>query len=106
MDVECTAKPFKQCLTKDRNRLSDGTGVILFRSGQNLKYLHDAREAIKGKVYAGVLGIDSTRDAGVNAAAISQPEVDDEILDEEEEMRMCQVVCPVSVCVFLAFGYG
>jgi hypothetical protein len=29
MDVDCTAKPFKHfILTKDRNRLSDGTGVI------------------------------------------------------------------------------
>jgi hypothetical protein len=73
MDVECTAKPFKHCiLTKDRNRLSDGIGVIMFRSGQNLKHLHHAREAIKGKVYAGVLGTDSTCDAGVNAATVSQ----------------------------------
>ncbi len=87
MDVECTAKLFKHCiLTKDRNRLSDQTGVILFRSGQNLKHLHHAREAIKGKVYAGVLGTDSTHDAGVNAATVSQAEVDDEILDDEEEM--------------------
>jgi hypothetical protein len=87
MDVKRTAKPFKHCIpTKDRNRLSGGTGVIMFRSGQNLKHLHHAREAIKGKVYTGVLGSDSTRDAGVNAAAVSQAEVDDEILDDEEEM--------------------
>ncbi len=31
----------------------------------------------------------STRDAGVNAAAVNQAEVDHEILDEEEEMWMC-----------------
>jgi hypothetical protein len=82
MDVERIVKPFKHCmLTKDRNRLSDGTGVIMFQSGQNLKYLHHAREAIKGMVYAGVLGTDSTGDAGVNADAVSQAEVNYEILD-------------------------
>ncbi len=84
MDVERTEKPFKHCiLTKDRNRLSDWTGTIMFRSGQNLKHLHHAREALKGK---GVLGTDSTCDARVNAAAVSQAEDDDETLDEEEEM--------------------
>jgi hypothetical protein len=87
MDVERTAKPFKHCsLTKDRNRLSDGTGVIMFRSGQNFKHLHHARDAIKGNVYTGLLGTDSTCDAGVNAATVSQAEVNDEILEEEEEM--------------------
>ncbi len=81
MDVERTSKPFKHCmLTKDRNRLSNGTGVIMFRSGQNLKHLHHAREAIKGKVSAGVLGTNSTHDAGVNADAVSQEEDDDKIL--------------------------
>ncbi len=30
----------------------------MFRAGQNLKHLHHARESIKGKVYAGVLGVD------------------------------------------------
>jgi hypothetical protein len=53
---------------------------------KNLKHLHHAREAIKGKVYAGVLGTDSTRDAGVNVAVVSQAEIDGDILDEEEEM--------------------
>jgi hypothetical protein len=53
----------------------------MFWSGQNLKHLHHAREAIKGKVYAGVLSTDSTHDAGVNADAVSQAEVYDEILD-------------------------
>ncbi len=87
MDVEHTAKPFKHCiLTKDRNRLPDGIGVIMFRSGQNLKHLHHAREAIKGQVYARVLGTVSTRYAGVNAAEVSNAEFDDEILDKEEEM--------------------
>ncbi len=63
-----------------------GSSVSMFRSGQNLKHLHHAREAIKGKVYAGVLGTDSTCDAGVNVAAVSQAEVNDEIFEEEEEM--------------------
>ena len=57
MDVEHTVKPFKHCiLTKDRNRLSDAKGVVMFRAGQNLKHLHHARNTIKGKVYAGVNG--------------------------------------------------
>ena len=57
MDVERTAKPFKHCiLTKERNRLTDESGVVLFRAGQNLKHLHHARIAIKGKAYAGVNG--------------------------------------------------
>jgi hypothetical protein len=78
MDVERTAKPFKHCiLTKDRNRLSDEKGVVMFRAGQNLKHLHHARTAIKGKVYAGVVGTDSTRDEVVNAATVSQAEVGD-----------------------------
>jgi hypothetical protein len=82
MDVECTAKPFKHCmLSKDRNRLSDERGFVMFRAGQNLKHLHCAWESIKGKVYAGVLGADTTHDARMNAAAVSQAEVDDEILD-------------------------
>ncbi len=82
MDVECTAKPFKHCiLTKDRNRLSYAKGVVMFRAGQNLKHLHHARTAIKGKVYAGVVGTDSIHDEGVNADTVSQAEVDDKILD-------------------------
>jgi hypothetical protein len=32
-------------------------------------------------MYAGVLGTDSTHDTGVNAAVVSQAEIDDEILD-------------------------
>ena len=82
IDVECTAKSFKHCiLTKDRNRLSDEKGVVMFGAGQNLKHLHHARTAIKGKVYAGVVGTDYTHDEVVNAATVSQAEVDDEILD-------------------------
>ena len=57
MDVERTAKPFKHSiLTKERNKLTDESGVVLFRAGQNLKHLHHARIAIKGKAYAGVNG--------------------------------------------------
>ncbi len=55
MDVERMAKPFKHSiLTKDRNALSDEKGIVLFRAGQNLKHLHHACKAIKGKVYGGV----------------------------------------------------
>ncbi len=46
-----------------------------FRAGQILKHLHRARESIKGKVYAGVLGV-----GGATAALVSQTEVVDEIL--------------------------
>ena len=77
MDVERTAKPFKHCmLSKDRNRLSDERGVVMFRAGQNLKHLHHARESIKGKVYTEVLGVD-----GVTTALVSQAQVVDENLD-------------------------
>ena len=56
MDVERTAKPFKHSiLTKERNSLKDERGIVLFRAGQNLKHLHHARIAIKGKAYAGLL---------------------------------------------------
>ncbi len=41
-------------VAKDRNTLSDEKGIVLFRVGQNLKHLHHARKAIKGKVYGGV----------------------------------------------------
>ncbi len=83
MDMERTAKPFKHCILtkKDRNRFSDAKGVVMFRAGQNLKHLHHARTAIKGKVYPWVVGTDSTHDEGVNADTVSQAEVDDEILD-------------------------
>ncbi len=82
MNVECTDTSFKHCiLTKDRNSLSDARGVVLFRTRQNLKHLLHAQEAIKGKVYAGVLGANSTCDAGVNAAVVSQVEIDDELHD-------------------------
>jgi hypothetical protein len=48
MDVERTAKPFKHCmLSKDRNKLSDEKGIVMFRAGQNLKHLHHAWESIK-----------------------------------------------------------
>jgi hypothetical protein len=57
MDMERTAKPFKHCiLTKERSKLTIEKGIVLFRAGQNLKHLHHARKAIKGKVYEGVVG--------------------------------------------------
>ncbi len=40
----------------------------------------------------------STCDAGVNAAVVSQAEVDDEILDEEEECE-CVRLCVLSLCL-------
>jgi hypothetical protein len=56
MDMECTAKPFKHCiLTKDRNKLTNEKGIVLFRAGKNLKHFYHARKAIKEKVYAGVV---------------------------------------------------
>ncbi len=65
MDVERTAKPFKHCiLTKDRNKLGEEKGIVMFRAGQNLKHLHDARIAIKGKAYAGVNGTGEAYDGG------------------------------------------
>jgi hypothetical protein len=79
-DVECTANPLKHCiLTNDRISLSDARGIVLFTAGQNLKHLHHACKAIKGKVYAGGLGADSTCDASGNVAAVSQDEGDDEV---------------------------
>jgi hypothetical protein len=56
-------------------------GAVPFRAGQNLKHLHHACKADKGKVYTGDLGADSTCNVGVNAAAVSQDEADDEMLD-------------------------
>jgi hypothetical protein len=42
MDVEHTAKPFNHSmLTKERNSLKKG--IVLFRAGQILKHLHNAR---------------------------------------------------------------
>ena len=65
MDVERTAKPFKHCiLTKDRNKLGEEKGIVMFRAGQNLKHLHHARIAIKGKAYAGVNGTGEAYDGG------------------------------------------
>ncbi len=51
MDVEPMAKLFKHCiLTKNRNKFTNEKGIVLFRAGKNLKHLHHARKAIKGKV--------------------------------------------------------
>lgn len=52
IDVERVAKPFKNnLLRKERNRLSDEKGVVLFRAAQNLKYLMKAKMELKGKLY-------------------------------------------------------
>jgi hypothetical protein len=51
-------------------------GLLCSGFVQNLKHLNCARESIKGKGYAGVLGVD-----GATAALVSQAEVVDEILD-------------------------
>ena len=56
MDVERAAKPIKnQILTRERNRLSDEKGIVLFRAQQNLKNLMDTRMALKGKVVDSLL---------------------------------------------------
>jgi hypothetical protein len=65
INVECTAKPFKHCiLTKDRNKLGEEKGTVIFRAGQNLKHLHHAHITIKGKAYAGVNGTGEAYDGG------------------------------------------
>ena len=52
IDVEGVAKPFKRnLLRKERNRLSDEKGIVLFRAAQNLKYLMKAKMAVKGTMY-------------------------------------------------------
>ena len=52
IDVERVAKPFKHhLLRKDRNRLSDGKGVVLFRASQNLRHLMKAKQELKGKLH-------------------------------------------------------
>ena len=51
IDVERAVKPIKHTiLTKERNRLGDGKGIVLFRAGQNLRHLHKAKMAVKAKV--------------------------------------------------------
>ena len=55
IDVKRVAKPFKHnILRKERNRLSDENGRILFRAAQNLRYLMKAKMALKGKIYDGL----------------------------------------------------
>lgn len=52
IDVERVAKPFKNnILRKDRNRLSDGKGRVLFRAAQNLRYLMKAKAELKGTIH-------------------------------------------------------
>ena len=44
VDFEHTAKPFNHSmLTKERHSLKNGIVLFLFRAGQNLKHLHNAR---------------------------------------------------------------
>ncbi len=65
MDVKRTAKPFKHCiLTKDRNKLGEKKGIVMFRAGKNLKHLHHACFAIKGKAYAAVNETGEAYDGG------------------------------------------
>ena len=52
VSVEHVAKPFKNnMLRKDRNRLSDEIGNVLFRCAQNLRHLMKAKMQVKGTVY-------------------------------------------------------
>ena len=52
IDVERVAKPFKHnILRKERNRLSDSEGIVLFRAAQNLRYLMKAKMQLKGEIH-------------------------------------------------------
>ena len=52
IDVERAAKPYKNSMiTRDRNRLSDEKGIVLFRGGRNLKHLAKAKMELKGTVH-------------------------------------------------------
>ena len=56
MDVERVAKLITHLiLTRDRNRLSDNRGIVLFRAQQNLNYLMNAYLALKDKVHDNLL---------------------------------------------------
>ena len=51
IDVERVAKPFKRNMyRKERNRLSDENGRLLFRAAQNLRYLMKTKKALKGQI--------------------------------------------------------
>ena len=51
IDVERVAKPFKRNMyRKERNRLSDENGRLLFHAMQNLCYLMKTKKALKGQV--------------------------------------------------------
>ena len=48
IDVERAVKPIKGCiLTKQRNSISDGKAVVLFRLAENLKQLHNIKMDLK-----------------------------------------------------------
>ena len=48
IDVERAVKPIKGCvLTKERNRVSDGKAIVLFRLSENLKQLHKFKTEFK-----------------------------------------------------------
>ena len=48
IEVERRVKPMKnEILTKQRNRLSDEKAAILLRASQNLRYLAEAKSAMK-----------------------------------------------------------
>ena len=56
IDVERVVKPFKHnLLRKERNRLSDENGIVLFRPAQNLRYMMKAKMALKGHVHDGLV---------------------------------------------------
>jgi hypothetical protein len=83
MDVERgMAKPFKHCiLTKDRKKLSEAKGVVMFRAGKNLRISIMPTQPSKEKCMHEFLAETPHLMQGLNAAMVSQAEADDEILD-------------------------
>ena len=56
MDIERVVKPVKHLiLTRDRNRLSDDRGIVLFWAQQNLNHLMNARLTLNGTVHDNLL---------------------------------------------------
>jgi hypothetical protein len=52
IDVERVAKPFKNnMLRKERNRLSDEKGRILFQAAQDLRYLMRVKRMLRGSLH-------------------------------------------------------
>jgi len=51
IDAERVAKPFKRNMCRrERNRLSDKNGRVLFRAAQNLRYPMKAKKELEGQI--------------------------------------------------------